>query len=502
MVTDGPSGGSASGGAAVASGGVTAASGVSGASPLAGEVGTACQAVVDRLAEDPCLLPSVWLERGGRLRCAARRSVWHARDGLPTIGGVVGHTFTTATETLATAGTDTLVALIDGHCPPLREGSSLAGRICVPLRCRDRVVGVLDVELRRALRPADADLVRRGAAELETRIAAHGGPPAAFPSWGLLRHIATLSQLEDLRAVADAILAAALGVGPLDSGALVRAGADGALAAVTSAGPLAGPLAATPLHGLAAHLRDGTSSFALGSPDDPRDPALAPLRAAGAHVLAVVGLVVQDELEGVLLLASRTPMVLSTDDAELLELLATHGAGALRTADLVRSLRERAATDPLTGLGHYATFHEALAGSHRRPRTAVVLCDIDGFKRLNDTFGHQHGDHVLRAVAAALSSALRRGDALFRIGGDEFAALLAVSDDTEALDAGLRLRDAVREAELGVTSSFGIAVPRDDDEADSALLARADRALYRVKGAGRDGVALAGDDPLAIAPLP
>src|SRR5215204_6057045 len=98
MVTDGPSGGCGSGGAAVASGGVTAASG-----GLAAGVGTACQAVVDRLAVDPSLLPSVWLERSGRLRCLARRSVWHARDGLPTIAGVVGRTFTTATETLATA---------------------------------------------------------------------------------------------------------------------------------------------------------------------------------------------------------------------------------------------------------------------------------------------------------------------------------------------------------------------------------------------------------------
>ena len=201
-----------------------------------------------------------------------------------------------------------------------------------------------------------------------------------------------------------------------------------------------------------------------------------------------------------LLLASRAPVELSSDDVELLELLAAQAASLLRTADLVRSLRERAATDPLTGLGHHRTFHESLAGSHRRPSTAVVLADIDGFKRLNDTFGHQHGDHVLRGVAAAMASALRRGDTLFRIGGDEFAALLAVSDDAEALEAGERLLAAVHAAGLGVTMSIGVAVPRDDDESDSALLARADHALYQVKDAGRDGVALAGDGSLPVAP--
>jgi diguanylate cyclase (GGDEF)-like protein len=72
-----------------------------------------------------------------------------------------------------------------------------------------------------------------------------------------------------------------------------------------------------------------------------------------------------------------------------------------------------------------------------------VLVDLDGFKRLNDTYGHQHGDQVLRAIAAALSGALRRGDTLFRIGGDEFAALLAVSDRARRSRPGSRLRAAI-----------------------------------------------------------
>jgi diguanylate cyclase (GGDEF)-like protein len=213
----------------------------------------------------------------------------------------------------------------------------------------------------------------------------------------------------------------------------------------------------------------------------------------------VVGLVAHSESRGLLLLAGRAERPVPIDDVELLELLATHAATCLRTADLMRSLRERAATDPLTGLGHHATFHETRARAHRRPRTAVVLVDVDGFKRLNDTFGHQRGDDVLRAIAGALNGALRRGDTLFRIGGDEFAALLVVSDADEALEAGMRLRAMVARARLGVTVSIGVAVPREG-EADAALLARADRALYRFKDAGRDGVMLADSEPLPIVP--
>ena len=98
-------------------------------------------------------------------------------------------------------------------------------------------------------------------------------------------------------------------------------------------------------------------------------------------------------------------------------------------------------------------------------------------------------------VAFPYVRAVRRGDRLFRIGGDEFAALLAVSDEAEALDAATRLRNAVDEATLGVTISIGVAVPREG-EPDAELLARADRALYTVKASGRDGVALAGHEPV------
>jgi diguanylate cyclase (GGDEF)-like protein len=467
-------------------------------------VGAVCEAVVDRLAVDPGLIASVWLERGGRLRCVAGTGDRPGRVGVSPAAGAVGATFT--------AGAETVVAT---------TSEPTAAEACMPIRSDGCVVGVLEVGLTGRLRAEDLDAVRRAADELGNAIAALGGVPAGSAAQRMVRHLTSLSALEDPHAIAGAILAAAIDLTGLESAALlparamaaadasavraasgsghapaaidlVAAAAEGrpATAAIGPLGPALAALPGSVLAAVAGAAGDGTAAAVVRPAHHSGHAGVEPLRARGIGTLVAVELVAQGQPRGVLLLARRADRPVPVEDLELLELLAAHAATCLRTADLVRSLRERAATDPLTGLGHHATFHETLARTHRRPQTAVVLVDVDGFKRLNDTFGHQHGDQVLRAIAAALSSALRRGDTLFRIGGDEFAALLAVADGGEALEAGMRLRAAVAEARLGVTVSIGVAVPREA-ESDAALLDRADRALYRVKAAGRDGVAVA-----------
>ena len=494
MVTDRPIRGVALGGAASAG------------------VGAVCQAVADRLAADAGLLTSVWLERGGRLRCVAGTGGRPGRVGVSPTAGAVGATFT--------ADVETVVPEDSGR----RDDAVLpVGEACFPIRSDGCVVGVLEVRFAGPLRADDLDRVRRAAADLGDEIVALGGPPAESAARRMLRHMTSLSALDDPSAIANTVLAAAIDLMGLESAALVQPtaaagehaepGAAGSLgnadaaatapvgtALTTPPAAAIGPFGAVLAQSSAAALAslthpagDAAEARVLQLGDDPTDPGLAPLRANGIRTLATVALVAQGRPRGVLLLAGRADRAVPIEDVELLELLAAHAATCLCTADLMRSLRERAATDPLTGLGHHATFHEAFARTHRRPQTAVVLVDLDGFKRINDTYGHQHGDQVLRAIAAALSSALRRGDTLFRIGGDEFAALLAVADADEALEAGTRLRAAVADARLGVTVSIGVAVPRPD-EADGTLLARADRALYRVKAMGRDGVAVADRD--------
>jgi diguanylate cyclase (GGDEF)-like protein len=474
MVTDGPIRG-------VALGGVSEG------------VGAVCQAVADRLAADPGLLTSIWLERGGRLRYVAGTGDRPGRVGVSPTAGAVGATFTAEAETR-----------VPEDSGRREHAERPLGEACFPIRVDGVVVGVLQVRLAGPLGGDDLDRVRRAAADLGDRIAALGGPPAESAARRMLRHMARLSALDDPAAIASAVLAAAIDLMELESAALVRPAADpdpDTTAGHAAIGPLGRALAALPAPVLASLTRptgDAAAAVVLHPESDPAHAAIVPFRAHRIRTLVAVALVAQGRPRGVLVLAGRARRAVPVDDVELLELLAAHAATCLRTADLLRSLRERAATDPLTGLGHHATFHEALARTHRRPRTAVVLVDVDGFKRLNDTFGHQHGDHVLRAIATALATALRRGDTLFRIGGDEFAALLAVADADEALEAGTRLRAAVADARLGVTVSIGVAVPLPG-EADGALLARADRALYRVKAAGRDGVAVAnaGDSDLA-----
>ncbi len=455
------------------------------------DAAAAATTVVDHIAREQRLLPAVYLARGGRLRCAALHGYWQARDGLPGTAGIMGRTYRTATEVV--------VPDVSASAEYLEANPGVVAEACFPLLAGGLTVGVLDVESREPLRESDLEHLRECAGALGERIEGLGGLPTESATQRLLRHVADMAAMQDADAVAGALLNAALDLVPLGSALLARTTGAGGLRPSFASGPLAPILRAAGLESIRTWVQDGNSCFTVGSPEAPAAASLADLRAAGVETLVAVGLFVQGELLGALVLASPEPAVIDTDDVELLEQLATHGAACLRTAELLGSLRERAESDPLTGLGHHATFHEALAGSHRRPTTAVVVCDIDGFKLLNDTYGHAHGDRVLCGVADAMSSALRRGDRLFRVGGDEFAGLLAVDSREQARGAALRLRAAVLDARLGVTVSIGVAVPHAG-ETDAAVLARADRALYSVKAAGRDGVALANDEPLPATP--
>jgi len=163
-----------------------------------------------------------------------------------------------------------------------------------------------------------------------------------------------------------------------------------------------------------------------------------------------------------------------------------------------RRLARQALTDDLTALAnrrhgaHQLEREIALCVRHGRV-LALVRVDVDHFKAINDTHGHQAGDQVLAEVARRLAAAVRGGDELARWGGDEFVAILPGTDKAGALRAAERLRAAVAAApveaagiELPVTVSVGWAHWSGDTPDD--LLARADRALYGAKGAGRDTV--------------
>lgn len=175
--------------------------------------------------------------------------------------------------------------------------------------------------------------------------------------------------------------------------------------------------------------------------------------------------------------------------------------GRRRLAMANCQLESLARTDGLTGLDnrrHLTEQLEKLLPNIRRHGfpVCVLMIDIDRFKRLNDSFGHQAGDRAIRHVAGQLTESLREGDLLARWGGEEFLAVLPNTAMKEALQVADRLRLSVAQApiQLGddgdliaIQTSVGVSQARDDDDVD-ALVNRADHGLYEAKAAGRNAV--------------
>ncbi len=195
-------------------------------------------------------------------------------------------------------------------------------------------------------------------------------------------------------------------------------------------------------------------------------------------------------------------------DEERLRALADLVALAVANANSRRRLVALATTDPLTGLANHRTFHDRLGAEAARSARGgtplgLVLIDLDHFKRVNDTHGHQAGDDVLREVARRLRGRSRREDVVARVGGEELAWLLPGAGVAEALEAAERLRGDIRGADFPrvgrVTASMGVAEHADDGPA--GLLRRADLALYRAKAGGRDAC-VAGDGVAEVTAAP
>lgn len=172
-----------------------------------------------------------------------------------------------------------------------------------------------------------------------------------------------------------------------------------------------------------------------------------------------------------------------------------------------RRLSHLARTDKLTGLANREALDELLQrlarpGRSTRGRFAVLLLDIDHFKRINDTLGHLRGDRVIQDVAAAVVATVRRSDLVCRWGGEELMVVLRDCDLAEAAVIGEKLRAAVERVPLSpgddmapVTASIGVTSWRDGDTVD-ALLTRVDRALYQAKREGRNRVRIAQSVPV------
>jgi diguanylate cyclase (GGDEF)-like protein len=214
-----------------------------------------------------------------------------------------------------------------------------------------------------------------------------------------------------------------------------------------------------------------------------------PLRPDEAHVV----------ISGIVSVARRGRPFGDTE-RDLFHYLATQAAVSIENVGLHEAVERQAVTDDLTGLSNRRRFEEVIASEVGRAKRfgqplGLVLLDLDDFKAINDTFGHQQGDVVLREVARVLRESSREIDEPARYGGEELAVILPGTDLDGAFNLAERVRAGIAALELGLldgqgtlklTASFGVATLPASAANLRELVAAADEALYRAKRAGKN----------------
>jgi diguanylate cyclase (GGDEF)-like protein len=207
------------------------------------------------------------------------------------------------------------------------------------------------------------------------------------------------------------------------------------------------------------------------------------------EAMACMPLIARERLLGVLSIYRRGPWrQFSGEEIELVADFAAVAALALDNARARADLELLAQTDDLTGLSNRRHFRRELErgiAAARRDRSplSLLLLDLDNFKAINDSHGHERGDAVLQTVAAAIQQRLRPGDLVARVGGDEFVVMLPHTSRAEADTLAQTIATAISDAlaPLGATASIGASTLRGRHDHD--LLAEADRLLYQAKRA-------------------
>src|SRR5947199_2206235 len=240
-----------------------------------------------------------------------------------------------------------------------------------------------------------------------------------------------------------------------------------------------------------AHL-DPRKKVVPGTPDD--EP----------EALITVPLIARDSVKGVLnIYRLGEEAEFEDEEFELAALFAAAAALALDNAKIRSRLEYQAQTDSLTGLYNHRHFHERLRSeltraSRVRDSVAVLMLDIDDFKRVNDVYGHGSGDQVLTELADLLRSAVRGSDVVCRLGGEEFGVIMASCDAGDALNLARRLTDALAEVEFGpagkITVSLGISQGPEHAMNPRELVACAEAAMMTAKARGKNQIVLFDDD--------
>ncbi len=451
------------------------------------------QQCCDHLVARGYELPSLYMRRSGRLRRFASNGYWQVLDGFPEESGVIAATVRTGQAHLIEVATSEVY---------LQAAPNIVAEACVPIRVAGEVVGALNVESETAFsRDVLADL-EAAAAHFARRVEELGGLRASS-GWVLLAdNAARIARTEHKAEVIETALAVATDLSHSPSG-LLALRTSGELVVTRAVGPLADSLqflGAGSLSEIAAWVDGPLSCYTVGEPDGRGFTGDDSLRVAGINSLIVVALAASDERLGFLLVADERATLPEPELVEQLELLATLVASALVRTRYMDELLSLSRQDPLTGLGHQRAFQDRLDHLARGgfAGSALLSVDVDHFKAVNDAGGHQAGDRVLRDLAVAMARELRGGDDLFRVGGDEFAAVLVgISDGQQAVEVAERIRSAAHRA--GSSVSIGVAISLGDDLDRDELFRRADDALYRAKRSGRD-TAVLWEPPLSSIP--
>jgi diguanylate cyclase (GGDEF)-like protein/PAS domain S-box-containing protein len=200
---------------------------------------------------------------------------------------------------------------------------------------------------------------------------------------------------------------------------------------------------------------------------------------------------------GAIVAVDARPRRFTHDDIAFLQSVANVLASAIDRGRVTDEMRHRGLHDALTGLPNRTLVldrvsHALARGRRRREQTAVLFVDIDRFKRINDTLGHQVGDQLIVEVARRLARAVRPGDTVARLGGDEF---LVLCEDVDGVDDAAEVANQIAQSmimpltvgdhQVNLTVSTGIALGATDTDDPSTLLRDADLAMYRAKQGGR-----------------
>lgn len=569
------------------------------------DVPGAAEALLDLLVENGFQLPSLYLERGGRLRCLGARGYWQIFDGIPPGSGVIGSTYQSV-EGRAIPDVTTephYIAAVD----------EVVAEVCVPICRGDRAIGALNVESTDRLPEAALETLERVAEMFARRVDDLGGPPRESPAQRLARYGSNLAGVATRGEIEAITLDAALDLSGMSSAVFLEHLVVGPVTVTARRGPLASAVDSLTRDGLGAvtsWVRKATSCYTFGDPAGREFPGGEVLRKSGIRTGIVLALLSRGERLGTLVLADARQVQPQSETVELLELLASQTASSLRTvlateavhdserrfrtlaehssdviclhhpngslayvspssttvlgrqpADMIGTdlfaacrpqeeeglrrevecaLREggvvvyrctigtgedrwfettitpvrdgsygaQSSTRDVTErrraerrLAHQA-LHDSLTGLPNREQLlqrldevlgagrelALLFTDLDGFKAVNDRFGHTAGDEMLRAVGRRMVAAARPNDMIARLGGDEFVMLcvdvadpLAAQVIAERLAARLSETFSLSVGTATIRASIGVALGNAQSHTPADLLADADAAMYRSK---------------------